>query len=340
MSARRVLVTGAGGFVGGHVARRLAASGWEVRGLSRRPPSVEPEDPPIDWLIGDLVRPEDRRRALEGVRFVVHSAGWVRLGRDRSGQALAVNVGATQALLEAAEASGVERLVYTSSLWTVAAGTPERPADEDTPWNLQVIQSPYAESKRQAERLVLEHDGRRGLRTLVLCPSLVVGPRDVRPTSTRLLLQMAATPVAVLPRGGIPVVDASVLSMAHERALEVEPTGRRLIVAGPYLSYLEMARLVALVAGWPRRLIVVPEFLRGLLGWTSGLVDRLGLSPSGDVSAAAVAGGFLRLHASGARANALLGLSHPPPIRSIFEALDDHRRSGRAAWLDLRRPDQ
>jgi dihydroflavonol-4-reductase len=332
-----ILVTGAGGFVGGHVARALAAAGYGVRALVRRRPAVDPLDPAIEWVHGDLRLAEVRARALAGARGIVHTAGWVSLGSDPRGESRAVNVAATQQLLDEARAAGVERFVYTSTLWTVAAGSPEQPADEEADWNLATIRSPYSESKREAERLVLEHD-QPGFGTVVLCPSLVIGPRDIRPTSTRVLLHMARTPVAILPRGGTPVVDARVAAQAHVRALERAATGRRYVVAGPYLSYHELAFLVKRVAGSPRRVVTVPDALERPLAWVASGIDRLVRGRFPEVSAAAVAGGFLRLHVSGAAADAAFDLQHPPPIESIFDALADFHRRGRAPWLALRQP--
>ena len=179
------------------MARALATAGYRVRGLARRLPPAEPLDPPIEWLLGDLRNPEDRVRAVAGVRGVVHVASWVSLASDPRGDSYAVNVVATRELLEQGRAAGVERFLYTSSSWTVAAGSPEAPANETTAWNLVPLRSPYSETKREAERLVLEQD-QPGFRTVVLCPTMVIGPRDVRPTSTRVLLHMARTPVALL----------------------------------------------------------------------------------------------------------------------------------------------
>ena len=330
-----VLVTGAGGFVGGQVARALSMAGYRVRALGRRAPS----DPTLDWVVGDLRDSAGRRRALEGVRGVVHCAGWVRLGVDRLGEGRAVNVEATRALLAEAVGAGVERFVYTSTLWTVAAGTADRPADEDSSWNLERLRSPYAETKREAERLVLEAST-ESLRTSALCPSMVIGPGDARGTSTRVLLAMARTPVAMLPRGGIPIVDPRVLARAHVRALEVAEPGRRYVVAGPYLSYRELAALVARVAGWPRRVVTLPDRLERPLAWAADRLDRWARGRIAEVSGAAVAGGFLRLQTSGARADAAFGLRHPAPLHSIFDALDDWKSSGRAPWLRLgSRPD-
>ena len=330
-----VLVTGAGGFVGGHVARHLAAAGHRVIGLARRPPTTEAGDPRIEWRIGDLRDREVRRSALAGVRGVIHAAGWVSLGSDPSGEALAVNVEATRALLNDAADAGVERFVYTSTLHTLAAGTAEAPADERSAWNLESIDAPYSRTKREAERLVIGGAGH--LRGVVLCPGMAIGPRDIRPTSTRLLLELAARPVAFLPGGGIPVVDASVLAAAHRAALTAGEPGSRYAVVGPYLAYREMARLVGRLTGRPRRIVPIPDVAERALVTLGRAIDRW-RGGAGIVSATSVAGGFLRLHVRGDLADAAFGLRHPPPIRSIFEAFSDARSSGRAPWLRLDEP--
>ncbi len=332
-----VLVTGASGFVGGHVARELARAGHPVRALTRGGPTDEPGDPSMTWVVGDLRDPGDRRRALAGARGVVHSASWVSLGADPGGIGRAVNVEATRGLLADSVAAGVERLVYTSTLHTLAAGTAEAPADEDSRWNLGRVDSPYARTKREAEALVLDGLGGR-LPGVALCPGMVIGARDRKPTSTSVLLLMARSPVAFLPGGGIPVVDARVAALAHRRALGAGEAGRRYALAGPYLTFAEIARAVARVAGWPRRVVALPDALEGPLTWAAGRLDRLAGGRRIEVSAAAVAGGFLRLHVRGDRADSAFGLVHPPPVASIYLALDDARRSGLAPRLRTARP--
>jgi dihydroflavonol-4-reductase len=317
------------------VARALAAAGYRVRGFVRSIPRPLPGDPPIEWFVGDLGRPQDRLRAVEGAGGVVHVAGWVSLGADPRGESRVLNVEATCGLLDAARAAGADRFLYTSTLWTVAAGTEDEPADEESPWNLDPIRSPYSETKREAERLVRDAN-RPGFRTTVVCPALVIGPRDVRLTSTRVLLSMARWAVVFLPRGGIPVIDAQVVAQGHVRALERAEPGGRYVLAGPYLSYQAMAALVAQITGRPRRVLTVPDLCERPLAWMAGGIDRWSQGRWPEVSAAAVAGGFLRLHVQGRRADLAFGLHHPPPIQSIFEALDDARRSGRAPWLRLR----
>ncbi len=112
-------------------------------------------------------------------------------------------------MLRDAVASGVEHFVSTSSKHTLAAGTAEKSADEGLPWNLGRVDSPDARSKREADALVLDALGGR-LPADVHCPGMVIGPRDPKPTSTSLLMPMARSPVALLPSGGISVVDVGV----------------------------------------------------------------------------------------------------------------------------------
>jgi dihydroflavonol-4-reductase len=318
-----VLVTGAGGFVGGHIARGLAAAGHYVRGLVRRLPAFRPDDPQIDWLVGDLRDPQARSGALRGIRGVIHVAGWVSLGPDRQRASEAINVEATRHLLAEAQRAGAERFVYTSSLYTLAAGTPDLPADEFTPWNLQCVDSPYTRTKRLAERLVLESNN-PAFSTVALCPGMVLGPRDAKPTSTRIVRSLSEWRFAVAPPGGIPIVDAALLALAHRRALVAGGGGMRYAVVGPYVSYLELARLVAALTGRPRWIIPVSERLKAAAAFGSELVAPLVRHHWPDLSRALAAGGFLHLHVRGARANVAFGLEHPPPRECIARCLSAH----------------
>jgi len=313
-----ILVTGAGGFVGGHIARHLAESGHPVRGLVRTRPIDLPGDPPIEWVIGDLRDPVTVKSTVTGMRGVIHTAAWVSLGRDRQGLSRAINVDATKNLLDEARLAGVERFVFTSTLHTLAEGTAQNPADEETPWNLETVDSPYCRTKREAETLVRRaSDG--SFTTVVLCPGMVLGPRDPKPTSTRLIHTLAESPIAVVPNGGIPIVDSTVIAQAHQRALVAGIGGERYAVVGPYFDYASLARAVARVAGWPRGVVVMPPFLKTPLTQFAKLIERL--SPSQEISATTVAGGYLHLHVSGRKADERFGLVHPPGIETIRSCL-------------------
>jgi dihydroflavonol-4-reductase len=241
---------------------------------------------------------------------VIHTAGWVSLGPDVNGISQTVNVELTGELLAGAKAAGVERFVYTSTLYTLAAGTPQQSADESSAWNLERIDSSYVRTKRKAEQMVLEASGDR-FTTIALCPGMVLGPRDAKPTSTQIVRAYSRTMVAIAPRGGIPIVDSRALAVAHRRALVAGGSGERYAVVGPYLNYRELARLVASITGRPKWVVPLPDYLEPLLvrsaGWFGPIVRRRWP----DVSRELAAAGFLGLYISGDRANACLGLEHP-----------------------------
>jgi dihydroflavonol-4-reductase len=311
-----VLVTGAGGFTGGHIARYLAGAGHFVRGFTRRPAQVESGDAPIEWIIGNLMDSDVRRRALAGVRGVIHTAAWVSLGPDDKGLSHPVNVEVTARLLNEAKEAGVERFVYTSTLYTLAAGTPEQLADESSDWNLHGLDSSYIRTKRQAERTVLEASA-GGFTTIALCPGMVLGPRDPKPTSTQIIRAYAKTMVAIAPAGGIPIVDSRLLAQAHRRALIAGGSGQRYAVVGPYLSYRELARLVASITGRPRWIIPLPDPLEPLIVRAACWFGPLVRHWWPDISPQLATAGFLGLYLSGDRANACLGLHHPSARETI-----------------------
>jgi predicted dehydrogenase/nucleoside-diphosphate-sugar epimerase len=170
---RRVLVTGATGFIGGRVAERLQlGEGWQVRALVHNPSrAARLARLPVEMVQGDLKSPADMARAVEGCDAVVHCAIGTAYGRRR--EIFAVTVGGTQALADAARAAGVKRFVHLSSIAVhgndVAAvideATPVRPPKGDD----------YSESKAAAEE-VIRRAARAGLPALMLRPGNVYGP--------------------------------------------------------------------------------------------------------------------------------------------------------------------
>jgi dihydroflavonol-4-reductase len=254
---------------------------------------------------------------------VIHTAAWVSLGRDPKGWSRTTNVDATRGLLDVAERAGVNRFVMSSTIHTVAAGSSTAPADESSPWNLQRVESPYSRSKREAEAHVRQAN-RCTFTTIILCLGMVIGPRDPKPTSTRLLHTLARSRVVFLPRGGIPIVDAKVVAQAHRRALTSGQPGERYAIVGPYVNYPELARLVAKVAGRPQLVVPLPAGLEWPLRATARLVDHL--NPGAELSSTTIGGGFLSLHVSGKCGDACFGLEHPSALDSVRSALDPESR--------------
>lgn len=168
----KTLVTGANGFVGSWLVRRLAAEGHAVRALLRPGADTRAlEGAPYARVEGDVTRPDGLERACEGVDVVFHLAG-TRRGASAA-DFLAVNAGGTRAVCEAMGRAGARRLVLASSLAASGPSSPGRPRVEDDPLEPQEW---YGESKAEAERIAFSFAG--ALEVTVCRPCRILGPGD------------------------------------------------------------------------------------------------------------------------------------------------------------------
>jgi nucleoside-diphosphate-sugar epimerase len=171
VAGRRLLVTGATGFVGSVLAARLADEGAHVVGLSRE--VREPDDRGIEWIAGDLEDPDAMNRATRDMDGVFHVGGMVGHYGNR-GKYLRANVLGTRELIRACRRNGVRTLVFTSTPSVIADGTAHFGVDETHPYSHR-FQSPYSESKALAEQEVRAANGPE-LRTVCIRPHMIWGP--------------------------------------------------------------------------------------------------------------------------------------------------------------------
>ncbi|MBW2376734.1 MAG: NAD-dependent epimerase/dehydratase family protein [Deltaproteobacteria bacterium] len=173
------LVTGGNGYVGKHLVRRLLELGCEVRALDLAPFQG---DPRVKSVVGDIRRPSDMAPACEGVDTVFHTAAIINTltlaRRSVRQQVVGVNVEGTECVIQACQAAGVKKLIFTSSI-TVAVDRPVREGDETAPYvGTDGLPDLYSQTKSRAEKLVLEADDPGGLRTAAVRPGGVWGPGE------------------------------------------------------------------------------------------------------------------------------------------------------------------
>ena len=153
-----------------------------------------------------------------GVRGVIHTAGWVSLGPDRPGDQPIDQRRADPAVARRGASRGCRAIrLHVDAVHAGGGHSRDNPPMNRPTGTSSGSTRRYTRTKREAERLVLEASG-GGFTTIALCPGMVLGPRDPKPTSTQIVKGFSRTMIAVAPRGGIPIVDSRLLAIAHRRA--------------------------------------------------------------------------------------------------------------------------
>ncbi|MDI1266780.1 MAG: aldehyde reductase [bacterium] len=257
----QVLVTGIGGFLGGHIARQLLASGYRVRGTVRSLVAGDAirrqlcatasfDADALSFAEADLCSDSGWDAALAGGRYVIHTASPFPAGLPKDAGAMidTARDGAMRAL-RAAHHAGVTRVVLTSSIAATNHGSGQPPfaesdwTDPDSP-----RATPYYRSKTLAEQAAWAFAGKTGLDLTVINPGMIFGPL-LGPrygTSVGLIQQMMSGKLKRVPRFGFAVVDVRDAADAHIRAMTCpDASGQRFIIGGGFFRLKELADMLA-----------------------------------------------------------------------------------------------
>lgn len=250
-SKEKILVTGASGFVGSAVARKLVDAGFSVRALVRSTsPRAHLAGLDLDFFEGDLRDRKSVERAMAGMRYTFHVAADYRLWARDPSEIFATNVEGTRNLMEAAMGAGVERVVYTSSVATIALRDDGTAADETAPLREDQGIGAYKRSKIAAERLVEALVAERGLAAVIVNPSTPIGPRDVRPTPTgRIIIEAAKGRIPAFVDTGLNLVHVDDVASGHLAALHYGKIGERYILGGQNVLFSQMLKDIAGMVG-------------------------------------------------------------------------------------------
>lgn len=268
-----VLLTGASGFIGQWIAR-LCPPNYTLR-LFARPTShlslLEQHNISFERITGDLTDPATLRSALHGVDAVIHAAGRISFDRRHADAIHAINYRGTRALFEAALEAGVQKIVYTASIFALGYANPHPVTTDSTLTVEEFLDIPYVRAKVAAEQQA-HHLVHQGLPLVRLYPGICLGPGDSRHSSNGFIVGWLKGLLPALVEGGICYLDVRDAALAHWQALERGQIGARYLAPGYNLTHRQLFALLSRASGKAAPPLTVPAWM-GV--WGGALYERV-----------------------------------------------------------------
>lgn len=324
----KVFLTGATGFIGGHLLRALLEAGAEVRCL-RRTESIRRnlDGQDVEVVMGDLRDGDSLRVGLHGCELVFHCAADYRLYSKNPEELYESNVEGTRNLLQAATEAGAKRVVYTSSVGALGLNPDGSPADEETPVALDEMVGHYKRSKFLAERVADEWI-EKGLPIVIVNPSTPVGEGDLKPTATgQMIVDFLNRKTPAYVDTGLNLVDVRDVALGHVRAAEKGRVGEKYILGNRDMSLQQIFQTLGALTGLPAPTVKVPHWLP--LGWAAldtGFSRLVGRTPG--VPLEAVRLSRYKMYFDASKAVRELGLPQTPIEEPLQRAVDWFRTNG------------
>jgi dihydroflavonol-4-reductase len=326
----KTFVTGATGFIGASIVRELLKDGREVRVLVRAGSDVTNLfGLDVELWQGDL---RDGAALVEGLRgcdVLYHAAADYRLWTRNPAEMYRINVDGTAAILEAALANGLSRVVYTSSVGTLGNPGDGTPGTEATPVTLADMVGHYKKSKFLAER-VAEGFVQRGLPLVIVNPSTPVGPLDIKPTPTgRIIVDFLNRKMPAYLDTGLNIIAVEDCARGHILAAERGRTGEKYILGSTDLTLRAIFGMLAKITGLPAPRVRLPYLPILLAAYVNEGIARItGREPLIPLAGVQMAAKFMYFDSS--KAVRELGLPQTSIEDALQRAVDWFRGNGYA----------
>ncbi len=323
-----IFLTGATGFVGSHILHALLVSGFRVRALRRPQSRPLPAVAGCREVQGDVRRPGDLARSMDGCRYLVHVAALYTFAPGARRDIYRTNVEGCAGLLEAARIAGIERAVVTSSSATVGPARDGHPATEDD-WAKDSTTNPnYHNSKLAEERVALAAP----LPAVVLLPTAPVGPGDWKPTPTgKMVVDFMRGRMFASLGGGLNLVAVEDVARAHVAALRRGRAGERYLIGGENLSLNQVWTVLAGICGRKPPTRRLPYHAALALAWADELRCRLSACAVPLVPLEGVHMARYNMYVTSEKARAELDYRHTPVVDALVRAVRWYRENGYAA---------
>ncbi len=319
----KALVTGATGFVGSAMARKLLQEGWDLRVLVR--PNSDRRNLSglaLEVVEGDLLDAASLTAAVQGCEALFHVAADYRLWVPDPAELYQANVEGSRNLMQAAQAAGVSRIIYTSSVATLGLLPDGSPADEDTPVGLQDMVGHYKRSKFLAEQAVQTMIEQSQLPAVIVNPSTPIGPRDIKPTPTgQMIVDAVNGKMPAYVDTGLNLAHVDDVAEGHWLAYQHGVIGERYILGGENYSLQQILGEIAAIIGEPAPKLQIPHSLAMLVAYGSEAWASVSRQPP-KVSIDSVKMSKKRMFFSIAKAQRVLGYQPRAATQAIADAIE------------------
>ncbi len=275
----KVLITGASGFLGGHLTRRLIDLGLDVRILARKTSDLtDLKGCKYEITEGDINNVDALKKATESVDSVFHLAGLVAYTKAERAAMEKVNVDGTQNVIDACIQNKIRRLVHMSSVVAVGASFDgKQPLTEASPYNISHLDLGYFETKHKAELLVTEATKAGKINSVILNPGTIYGSEDAKKGSRRTQIKVAQGKFPFFPPGGVNVIYVNDVIEATIKAWNVAPPGERYILGGENLTIRQVFDIIAECAGVRKPYIPLSYKMIHAIGQLGDKGEKLGI---------------------------------------------------------------
>jgi len=272
-----IVVTGATGHIGNVLVRELIARGQTVRALVMPNDNLHPLlGLNAEIAYGDVTDLQSLKTAFNGADIVFHLAGIVTIMPGMKKILERVNVGGVRNVAEACRASGIRRLVYTSSIHAVAEPPHGTVIDEAQVFDPDRVLGDYARSKARATLLLLDEVRKGGLDAVICCPTGIIGPWDFGISDVgQLILDYASGYLKSYVRGAYDFVDVRDVARGLFLASEKGQKGRHYIFSGAQVQVPELMKELERIIGHPAPTFEIPPIIARAAGVIASVYYRL-----------------------------------------------------------------
>lgn len=275
----RVLVTGATGFLGSALCKRLINEGHEVHILRRNSSDLsELISLPINHHIGDVTDKDSLTNSFQGMDCIFHLAGLIAYKASDRPAMEKVNLEGTKNVVDTCISLKIPKLVYLSSVVAIGASfSPNHILNEDSKYNIAHLHLGYFDTKHEAENYLVKAVQDKGLDAVMINPSTIYGAGDAKKGSRKTQVKVANGKFPIFPVGGVNIVALEDVLDAIIKVWEKGVPARRYIISGENITIQKLFEIIANAAGVEPPKTKLPNFVLFGIGYICELLEKFNI---------------------------------------------------------------